>query len=347
MVLGCQPEERTVAGTGNVFFGKMDASAINDGFVAVAVDVDDGAFDSHGDVVPFARADVHLGNVVENKVARSDFISNAETVGEGTGRSVADGYFELGVTVDVTFLDVFEHAKVVAMDLQDFLFGTGIVGMSGMGEESLEFDIDIRSDDVNDTVNFLVIVGIDAVAVVAGVHAEIDAYGVFEAGRKLLRSFGMGKQEVQADAGGEVVDFLVFQAIDREGDGDVVPSPFGKFHCHVEGGYGDFFYAGSPEPFPDFTGLVGFEMRTECDARRFGFLRHAGDVAFANIFVEHHGGLYDRNQIAHIWSCFLVLTKVGKETGKCKGESGKISKFALLNVGVGTGCAGEGGYFVY
>ena len=156
VVLRCQPEKRAVAGTGDVFLGKMVSTSVNDCFVPVTVDINHRAFHSHRDIIPLTRTDKHLGDIIKNKVTRTNFTRHPETVCQRTGRRIPQRNLKLGITVDVPLLDVFQHTEIIPVNLQDLFLGTGMISMPGMGQKPLKLDVHVRSNDIDNAVNLLI-----------------------------------------------------------------------------------------------------------------------------------------------------------------------------------------------
>ena len=77
------------------------------------------------------------------------------------------------------------------MNLQNFFFRTGVIRMSGMGKETLEFDIHIGSNNIHDPFDFFIVTGVYPIPMVSGIYSQIYAYRIFQAFGQLPGSFGM------------------------------------------------------------------------------------------------------------------------------------------------------------
>ena len=149
----------------------MNSTSINHRFVSIQINIHYRTFYSHRYIIPITRTYLHLGYIIKDKITRTDFISDTKPVSQRTRWRISNRNFQLWVTVYISLLYIFQHPEIVFVNLHDFFLRTSMISMTGMSQKTFKFYIYIRSYNIDYTVNLFIIVSINSISMVAGIHS--------------------------------------------------------------------------------------------------------------------------------------------------------------------------------
>ncbi len=145
----------------------MDGPTVYDYFMTLGSLFYHRAGHAHRDIFVAAGADLLLYQVVKHEITGTDNVHPAEVISQATGGSVSNGDFDV---IRKTGLDFVEAIYRLAVDLADRFLALYVVGMTGMGIETLKLQMFRLLKEVQQDSNFFPVFVRDTCTAVAGIQ---------------------------------------------------------------------------------------------------------------------------------------------------------------------------------